>query len=85
MNPLSLEFKEDDVLNIFINGDAAFTTNWTYQSRYMNDPRYSKIVNKGSLELIPVSNEISKKRKTVSVSGFQGLAILRNTKTLVKQ
>ncbi|BBE31787.1 ABC transporter substrate-binding protein [Tepiditoga spiralis] len=80
INPLSLEFKEDDVLNVFINGDAAFTTNWTYQSRYMEDSRYSKIIKKGSLELIPVSNKTNK--KTVSVSGFQGLAILKNSKNI---
>ncbi|GAB6190183.1 hypothetical protein JCM30566_19260 [Marinitoga arctica] len=83
INPLSLEFKENDVLNVFINGDAAFTTNWTYQSRYMDDLRYSKIVNKGSLELIPVSNNV-KNKKTVSVSGFQGLAILRNANDIKK-
>ncbi|KAF2956817.1 sugar ABC transporter substrate-binding protein [Marinitoga sp. 38H-ov] len=82
INPLSLEFKEDDVLNVFINGDAAFTTNWTYQSRYMEDPRYSKILNKGALDLIPVSEEIKDKRDTISVSGFQGLAILKNTKNI---
>ena len=80
INPLSIKLKEDDVLNIFINGDAAFTTNWTYQSRYMEDFRYSKIMNKGSLELIPVSKEVHK--KTVSVSGFQGLAILKNSKNI---
>lgn len=82
INPLSLEFKEDDILDVFINGDAAFTTNWTYQSRYMEDPRYSKILNKGSLELIPVSESIKDKKRTVSVSGFQGLAILKNTKNI---
>ena len=82
MNPLSFEFKEDDVLDVFMNGDAAFTTNWTYQSRYMNDPRYSKIVDNGSLELIPVSKEIKDKKSTVSVSGFQGLAILRNAENI---
>ncbi|WGS65787.1 extracellular solute-binding protein [Marinitoga aeolica] len=82
INPLSLEFKEDDVLNIFINGDAAFTTNWTYQSRYMEDKRYSKIVNQGSLELIPVSERIKNKKETVSISGYQGLAILKNSKNV---
>lgn len=82
INPLSFEFKEDDVLDVFMNGDAAFTTNWTYQSRYMNDPRYSKIVDNGSLELIPVSKEIKDKKNTVSVSGFQGLAILRNAENI---
>lgn len=82
INPLSLEFKEDDILDVFINGDAAFTTNWTYQSRYMEDPRYSKILKKGSLELIPVSESIKDKKRTVSVSGFQGLAILKNTKNI---
>ncbi|KLO23018.1 MULTISPECIES: ABC transporter substrate-binding protein [unclassified Marinitoga] len=82
INPMSLEFKEDDVLNIFLNGDAAFTTNWTYQSRYMEDKRYSKIMKQGMLDLIPVAKKISKYKKTVSVSGYQGLAILRNTKKI---
>jgi multiple sugar transport system substrate-binding protein len=82
INPMSLEFKEDDVLDVFINGDAAFTTNWTYQSRYMEDSRYSKIVGKGDLEIIPVSKDIINQRPTVTVSGYQGLAILRNSNNI---
>lgn len=82
INPMSLEFKENDVLDIFINGDAAFTTNWTYQSRYMEDSRYSKIVGKGDLEIIPVSEDIINQRPTVTVSGYQGLAILRNSNNI---
>lgn len=74
MNPISLKIGEDELRDIFDAGDALFTTNWTYQSRFMKDPRYSKVVNNAKISLIPGINDYG-----TTISGYQGLGIVSNT------
>ena len=74
MNPISLIIGEDELRDIFDSGDALFTTNWTYQSRFMNDSRYSTVVGKADIALIPGDLDYG-----TTVSGYQGLGILSNT------
>ena len=81
-NPKSLTNDEAAAKDDFIAGNAAFTTNWTFQYGLMNDPSVSKVVGKGKMGLIPVAKEAFGKHKynTASVSGFQGAAIMANSR-----
>lgn len=81
-NPKCLTNDEPAAKDDFIAGNAAFTTNWTFQYALMNDPAVSKVVGDGKMGLIPVAKEALGKYKydTTSVSGFQGAAIMANSR-----
>ncbi|MCD6238282.1 MAG: extracellular solute-binding protein [Thermotogae bacterium] len=80
-DPASLVMDEPMAKDAFISGNIAFNTNWTFQYGLMNDSKVSNVVGKGVMGLIPVSEEVYKPGyETASVSGFQGLAIPRNSK-----
>jgi len=82
IHPVSLAADETTALATFLRGEAAFTTSWVFKLDMMNDPRYSLIRGKARLALIPVSREIHDHvpTRSVSVSGFQGLAIMQNSR-----
>lgn len=81
-SPKSLTNDEPAAKDDFIAGNAAFTSNWTFQYGLMNDPAVSKVVGAGKMGLLPVSKDVLGKYTydTASVSGFQGAAILANSK-----
>lgn len=79
-NPIAINSDEVMAKDTFINGQSAFTSNWTFQYALMNDPENSKVVGKAKMGLLPVSKSILAKKQTTSVSGFQGLGILSNSK-----
>jgi len=56
-----------------ISGKAAFTSNWVFLAGLLNDPAVSEIAGQGKIGLLPVAKDAS--MKTVSVGGFQGIAI----------
>lgn len=80
-NPQSLTLNESMTKDVFIAGDAAFTTNWTFQYGAMKDPEQSQVVESGKMGLIPVAEDVLGKYQydTASVSGFQGAAIMANS------
>ncbi len=80
-NPISLESDEPMAKDIFISGQSAFTSNWTFQYALMNNPEVSKVVGKAKMGLLPVSKDVlgEYEYNTASVSGFQGLGILSNS------
>ena len=81
-NPKALTNDEPAAKDDFISGNAAFTSNWTFQYGLMNDPAVSKVVGAGKMGLLPVSKNVLGKYPydSASVSGFQGAAILANSK-----
>jgi multiple sugar transport system substrate-binding protein len=81
-NPKALTNDEPAAKDDFIAGNAAFTSNWTFQYGLMNDPAVSRVVGAGKMGLLPVSKDVLGKYPydTASVSGFQGAAILANSK-----
>jgi len=79
-SPKCLTNDEDAAKDDFISGNAAFTTNWTFQYALMNDPAISKVVGQGQMGLIPVAKSQVAKAETASVSGFQGAAIMANSR-----
>lgn len=80
-NPLALTSNEVMVKDFFIQGQCAFTSNWTFQYAQMNDPSVSKIIGSGKMGILPVSEKVLGKYHfdTASVSGFQGLGVLNNS------
>lgn len=82
VSPLALNSIEYMVRKSFIKGLCAFNTNWENQHTEMLDPTISDVVDSAGMGLIPVSEKALGKYPddTVSVSGFEGLAILSNSK-----
>ena len=77
-NPRILTNNEIDAKDDFLNGQAAFTTNWTFLEGFLDSLEDADIAGKGEMGIIPISKSVS--RKTASVSGFQGLAITAASK-----
>ena len=76
--PSILTKDEIAVKDDFIGGQAAFTSNWLFQSGLLDDPKMSEIVNQGKMGLLPASGGST--TKTSSVGGFQGIAITEASK-----
>ena len=76
-NPNSKEFLEEDVRNVFQNGDAAFALNWTYMYNLANDPKESKVGGKVGVVAAPGVEGISKES---AVNGSMGLGITSTSK-----
>lgn len=81
-SPKCLTNDEPAARDDFIAGMAAFTSNWTFQYGALDDPEVSKIVGQSKMGLLPVSKSVVSKYPTASVSGFQGAAILANSKNI---
>lgn len=81
VSPLALSSIEYMVRKSFIKGLCAFNTNWENQHTEMVDPSISDVVDVADMGLIPVSEKALGKypNDTVSISGFEGLAILSNS------
>jgi multiple sugar transport system substrate-binding protein len=78
MNPYSLQSDELFVSEVFLNGDTAFTTNWTYLLRYLKDFPYSQR-HLGAAPIPCSRSNPSNGPRYSSISGFQGLGILANS------
>ncbi|MCL5677211.1 MAG: sugar ABC transporter substrate-binding protein, partial [Firmicutes bacterium] len=78
-DPNSLNQDEPMAKDAFISGQAAFNSNWTFQYGLMKG---SPVDGKGVMATLPVSKGVYKEGsyETASVSGFQGMAIMANTK-----
>lgn len=77
-NPNILTHDEIAAKDDFISGEAAFTSNWIFQTGLPDNPEVSKIVGQKSIGSLPASKTIT--QKTASVSAFQGIAITANSK-----
>ena len=71
-NPNSKEFLEEDVRNVFQNGDAAFALNWTYMYNLANDPAESKVA--GNVGVTPGLG-VAGISEVSAVNGSMGLGI----------
>lgn len=71
-NPNSKEFLEEDVRNVFQNGDAAFALNWTYMYNLANDPAESSVAGKVGVVAAPGVEGIS---DVSAVNGSMGLGV----------
>lgn len=76
-NPNSKEFLEEDVRNIFQNGDAAFALNWTYMYNLANDPKESKVAGQVGVVAAPGVEGVS---DVSAVNGSMGLGIPTTSK-----
>lgn len=73
-NPKSLDMNEDMTRDSFVKGETVFNSNWPYQYVKMQE---NKI---GKMATLPVSESVKDKYDTVTVSGYQGIAIMNNSK-----
>ncbi|WP_113156716.1 extracellular solute-binding protein [Nitratireductor sp. OM-1] len=71
-NPNSKEFLEEDVRNVFQNGEAAFALNWTYMYNLANSSEDSKVAGKVGVVAAP---GIEGKSEVSAVNGSMGLGI----------
>ncbi|MFC1960877.1 ABC transporter substrate-binding protein [Chloroflexota bacterium] len=75
VNPSSLTAGEEDVRNVFSQGNAAFATNWTYMFSLTQDPEESQVVGQVALALIPAFADVVEERASATNNGSMGFAI----------
>ncbi len=80
-NPSSITSVEDDVLNVFSQGKAAFALNWPYMySVTQFDEDSSLVTGKVGMAMIPVFDKIKPEGvDTVTTNGSMGFSIAANT------
>ncbi len=76
-NPNSKEFLEEDVRNVFQNGEAAFALNWTYMYNMANGGEDSKVA--GKVGVVPAPG-VEGKSEVSAVNGSMGLGITSTSK-----
>ncbi len=74
LNPNSIEMIEDDVLNTFCAGQAAFAINWTYMNSSMNDEAQSSVA--GQCKIAPIPGEVE---ASATVNGGMPLMITKGS------
>ncbi|MGD0725044.1 MAG: extracellular solute-binding protein [Spirochaetia bacterium] len=77
-SPYSLRSDEVFAAEAFLMGDVLFETNWTFVTGRMQDNLYGKSTDL-TAALIPVSRSVRPRIRTSTVSGYQGLAVMRNS------
>ncbi len=77
-DPAATNTDEPGAMNAFVSGAVTFNTNWTFVRGNMLDPKVSKIVESARTGLIPPAKD--NPAPAGSVSGFQGLAVMANSK-----
>lgn len=77
-SPYSLKSDEVFAGEAFLMGDVLFETNWTFITGRMRDNLYGKSADLSAC-LIPVARSVKPRVRTSTVSGYQGLAVMRNS------
>jgi multiple sugar transport system substrate-binding protein len=78
VSPYSLKSDEVFAGEAFLMGDVLFETNWTFVTGRMRDNLYGKSTDL-TAALIPVSRSLRPPVRTSTVSGYQGLAVMKNS------
>ena len=77
-SPYSLRSDEVFAGEAFLMGDVLFEINWTFVTGRMRDNLYGKGADL-TASLIPVARSVRPRVRTSTVSGYQGLAVMRNS------
>ncbi len=75
VNPSSITSAEEDVRNVFSQGNAAFATNWLYMYDLANDPEESQVAGEVGITIIPVFEAVKDERESATCNGSMGFAI----------
>lgn len=75
VNPSSITAAEEDVRNVFSQGNAAFATNWLYMYDLTQDPDESQVVGNVGMSLIPVFADTLETRASATNNGSMGFAV----------
>jgi multiple sugar transport system substrate-binding protein len=78
-SPYSLRSDEVFAAEAFLMGDVLFETNWTFVTGRMRDNLYGKGAEL-TASLVPVTRSVRPRVRTSTVSGYQGLAVMRNSR-----
>ena len=78
VSPYSLRSDEVFAAEAFLMGDVLFEINWTFVTGRMRDNLYGRSADLAA-SLIPVTRAIRPRVRTSTVSGYQGLAVMRNS------
>jgi multiple sugar transport system substrate-binding protein len=78
VSPYSLKSDEVFAGEAFLMGDVLFETNWTFVTGRMRDNLYGKSTDLIA-SLIPVTRLVRPRVRTSTVSGYQGLAVMKNS------
>ncbi len=76
INPYSLHSKERFVNEVFCAGDALFVTNWTFLLEFAKR-KESDVKENWKPALIPVSKKVDIEADSMSICGFEGLAVMK--------
>jgi multiple sugar transport system substrate-binding protein len=78
VSPYSLRSDEVFAGEAFLMGDVLFETNWTFVTGRMRDNLHGNGADLAAA-LIPVARSVRPRIRTSTVSGYQGLAVMRNS------
>lgn len=79
-NPASVSDLENDVLNVFSSGKAAFALNWLFMYDVANfDTDASQVTGKVGITTIPVFQSAAGGLKSASVDGSSGFSVVANS------
>jgi multiple sugar transport system substrate-binding protein len=78
VSPYSLKSDEVFAGEAFLMGDVLFETNWTFVTGRMRDNLYGKSADL-TASLVPVTRSVKPRVRTSTVSGYQGLAVMKNS------
>lgn len=76
VNPSSIAAAEEDVRNVFSQGNAAFATNWLYMYDLANSPEESQVAGEVEMALMPVfESALAEGIESATIDGSMGFAI----------
>ncbi|WAH36058.1 extracellular solute-binding protein [Alicyclobacillus dauci] len=76
VDPASLQWTEEDVMNAFAAGKIAMMSNWESMYPALNDPTQSKVVHQTDVGLLPGEGSV----RSAAVTGSEGISLLKNSK-----
>jgi multiple sugar transport system substrate-binding protein len=75
INPASLAAAEEDVRNVFSQGQAAFAINWNYMYDLTQDPEESQVVGEVEMSLMPAfASAVEQGIESATIDGSMGYA-----------
>ncbi len=76
VNPASITSAEEDVRNVFSQGQAAFATNWVYMYDLTQDPEESQVVGEVGMALMPVfESALEEGILSATIDGSMGYSV----------
>ena len=76
VNPSSIAAVEEDVRNVFSQGQAAFASNWNYMYNLTQDPNESQVVGEVGMAIMPAfSRGLAADVESATINGSMGYSV----------